>query len=369
LGCEKMCLKNFPPEKHFFTFAAAHSYYKLRTLVDEERSRRMDATRAAAARGDAVATSQLYDTSDCRAAIARSNLSAWQQLLGPVQFNSEPLNAFFLSQPLQNVLTCCRQGHAPPCIHYVHNPKAGSTFFGYHEGLPHYLNGDHPTNGSSWMCRSIPSTASQRRNHSHGWPDRRDLVFTSVREPIEAAVSAYNELQRRPLLGRHNPTWHRFDKSRLHGWPPPYLAMPCSNRTERTLRFEAFVDAMLSGLPIGREGHHSWPQALKVDYVTRSRRRYDAIVRLEAIDGGTAALAVLANASLHPSMPSAEMRHTTTNGTVGPRKGGFLGTVDWDFRGCADIDLSNRRLLRKLCMLYSVDFACFAYPLPAACLP
>jgi hypothetical protein len=203
----------------------------------------------AAARGNPAATSQLYDGSDCLTATAHSNLSAWQQLLGPVQFNNELLNAFFKTHPLQSVLTCCLQGHAPPCVHYVHNPKAGSSFFGSYEGLPHYLNGDRPRSDANWTCNSIPNRVPQRRTHMHGWPDRREVVFTTVRDPIEAAVSGYNELQRRPLLSHHNPPWQGFDRSRLSSWPPSYIKMPCTNRTERTLRFEAFVDTIMTGRP------------------------------------------------------------------------------------------------------------------------
>ena len=37
----------------------------------------------------------------------------------------------------------------------------------------------------------------------------------------------------------------------------------------------------------------------------------------------------------------------------------------WD--KCANVDLREPTLLRKLCDLYEADFVCFGLPLPSAC--
>ena len=350
-----------------------------------------------------IETSRIFDSVHCRRHIEQANLSAWQQLLGPQQFRTPNLNAFFWPWPLQSIETCCCPGRMGiDCLHYIHNPKAGSSYLGSSEGLPSIVAAD--AHHSCWQCHTVPNIPSARVNHSTNWPSRHEIVFTAVRDPIARALAAYNELQRRPVLSEKMVPWGSFEHGRLTGaggWPPSYLSLPCDNRTQRTLRFEAYLDALIHGWPVGREAHHTWPQALSVDYVTRTTApRFDAILRLEDLQMGTEVLAALANLSLNSQFTlrdaSDKSRHSTQPGSTASPSGSatnhttvthqthqmtqsqhrttrtrsdFLWKSDPHFTGCADVDLefADGRLLRKLCRLYAVDFACFRYAQPAAC--
>lgn len=325
--------------------------------------------------GDAVATARLYDSAPCRAAIARSNFSAWQQLLGPLGFHNKFMNWPFLKYPLQDLTSCCCAESSRNCIHYVHNPKAGSKFMSAPEGLAHYLTGrssqqpQHSVASSSssscaWRCVSPERARAWRLGTGGKWPRSGEFAFTTVREPISAAISAYHEVQRKQLPSEHehDPHWRGYTPRNASAWPPAYLQLPCTTREERTARFEAFIDTMMRGDAIGREGFHSWPQALKVNYPTRVPARYDAIVRLEQLDSGMSQLATLLNVSFHAAHASESLRHSTSRGAE---------TDSRHYSECADVDVAccDGRLLRKLCALYASDFACLGYRLPAACLP
>jgi hypothetical protein len=279
---------------------------------------------------------------------------------------------------------CCPQREAHPCVHYVHNPKAGSTFLASHEGLPRWLSADPGYNRTCWSCSKVANLASSRPNHTVDWPPRRDLAFTVVRDPIDTAVAAYIEVQRRPLLSPGMPRWDGFDTAMMPHWPPRYLRMPCADRTQRTARFEAYIDTLLRGEPIGREAHHVWPQALKVNYVTRrGQPRYDAILRIEELYQGVRELSALFEISIPDAVlqgPSSEKAHSTRAGSVASHLGPlaerrhvrnsthqFLWESDPDFKDCSDIDLNSTRLLRKMCRLYASDYTCFGFALPELC--
>ena len=279
---------------------------------------------------------------------------------------------------MQFLMTCCCSERIRKCIHYVLNPKAGSTFLTSSLGLPHFL-ASSGSGQSCWQCASVPTLQSARPNHSVDWPHRDEIVFTVVRDPIATALAAYIELQRRPLLDSKMVAWKGFDQRKLKYWPPRYIAMPCNDKLQRLQRFEAYVDTVAQGFPIGREGHHIWPQALKVDHVTRtSPPSYDAIIHIEHLSEGMAFLASLANISANSSFEtSSRYQHSTQLGSAWASQRSkrqrnsthdFLWKGDGHFSGCSDIDLQgNERLLRKLCKLYEADFVCFGYGLPAAC--
>ena len=137
---------------------------------------------------------------------------------------------------------------------------------------------------------------------------------------------------------------------------------PLQSCARPTCRFHTFLDAIEAGEPLGPEAFHAFPQAFKVNVVTRAPRRFDAVVKLEALDEGLRGVQRLA-LRRHGRNASESQRRAR------PRKGSLSG-IQVNRAGntqCGQVDLSDPELLHRLCVLYRPDFVCFDYPLPAAC--
>ena len=222
------------------------------------------------------------------------------------------------------------------------------------------------------------------------------FVFTVVRDPIKTAIDAYLEIGRRAFLDdveelslrsdpgssstraaiyknvsrsydawrrrRHEetmelPTRHddgtgrpedarREARSRKASW---WRDVDCDSPEAATERFSLFLDSLEARDDCGRQAYHVYPQAMKVNVVTRSEARFGAIVKLEALEAGLAQVAELAHTAPPVLPPPSEKEEHTT-----------------DVDKCSQLQLDGE-LTRRLCKLYAADFVCFGYELPAVC--
>lgn len=143
-------------------------------------------------------------------------------------------------------------------------------------------------------------------------------------------------LRRRPTLGAPEPAWRR---------------VTCETTEKARQRFSAYLDA-LQARPrqdVGGIGYHAYPQAMKVNIVTRAAPRFDAIVKLEELGAGLERVGALAG-----TPPVVVPPPTKTEAHSNERL------------ACARFGI-GAQLTRRLCKLYAVDFECFGYELPEVC--
>jgi len=183
------------------------------------------------------------------------------------------------------------------------------------------------------------------------------------------------------------------------------------------------------GLALGRDAYHAWPQALKIDRLSTpqvpvaeveqqqqqqqqpttltstrrakhkpKRQMYDAIGRLEEIEEQivqirsriSEAVEVPLSSSRSSSRERRRLASTASlptgstldvPGLATPGGGaavqGMSGDMDLGplslrrhshaMASCGRVDLADPRIAQRLCRIYAADYACFDYPLPAAC--
>ena len=116
-----------------------------------------------------------------------------------------------------------------------------------------------------------------------------------------------------------------------------------------------YLDALEARSPMGSQGFHVFPQALKIDFVLRAPA-YNAIAKVEDLKGGMERIAAAAGVPT-PFLPhsTGTERHSNAN------------------MPCANFDLTTsdeplaKDVLRRLCNIYAADYTCFGYELPEAC--
>ena len=117
-------------------------------------------------------------------------------------------------------------------------------------------------------------------------------------------------------------------------------------------KMHAWLDEIEASNPLGGEFFHAYPQALKLNVIRPSSDtgvRFDALVRLEKFTEGMHEISRRANVTMRLRPGKKKEVHTTSGDA------------------CGDLDLSDPRLLRRLCALYQADFVCFNYERPEAC--
>ena len=167
--------------------------------------------------------------------------------------------------------------------------------------------------------------------------DRRNYVFTIVRDPFEAARSGYIEVS-------HRRSWSS-------GANASFLQLPCSHAVAR---YERFLRAVEAGDPLGAELFHAYPQALKLSAVSR----FDRVLRLEGWARGEQAALLLRETGLDLRRLDPSRHHSNLTA--------YLHGVELD--GCGSFDLLSAPALTALyCRLYAVDYECGLAPRPAEC--
>ena len=338
---------------------------------------------AGALRGSAeAATAALYEGAACRKAITKANRTAWEQL-----------SCCWVSRAKEMELS-----HSPDESHatspwkkalYVRNQKAASTFLGQAVGRLFEATSSRDLNNGQKMehAHRTGLLKSKHRNPVGHPADATTLVHTAVRDPIATAVDAYLEISRRSPDGvpwisaqaeadyqRHAELASAQALRRspegagtvLSGNASQYAAyedafslkwrgMHCSGPRDALQKFLGYLDALEARSPMGAQGFHVFPQALKIDFVLRAPA-YNAIAKVEDLKGGMERIAAAAGVAT-PSLPAStgKERHSNEN------------------MGCAKFDLMTsdeplaKDVLRRLCKIYAADYTCFGYELPEAC--
>ena len=347
------------------------------SLREETTERRQ----AEALRGSPEAsTAALYEGAACLKAITKANRTAWEQL-----------SCCWVSRAKEMELS-----HSPDESHatspwkkalYVRNQKAASTFlWQVVVKLFRATSGRDLNNGQQLEhAHRIGLLKSKHRNPVGHPADATTLVHTSVRDPIATAVDAYLEITRRSPDGvpwisaqaeadyeRHaqlasaqalrregTGTARSGNASQYAAYEDAFnlkwRGMQCDGPRDALQKFLSYLDALEARSPMGSQGFHVFPQALKIDFVLRAPA-YNAIAKVEDLKGGMERIAAAAGVPT-PYLPhsTGTERHTTAN------------------MPCANFDLMTsdeplaKDVLRRLCKIYAADYTCFGYELPEAC--
>ena len=323
-------------------------------------------------------TARLFDSSKCRQMLDKVHSSGWTNVCGFSRAGLDLGQHTFRAQP--------QKGRD---IYYVRNEKVASTFLVME--LNALFNGTSIRNtrlqkaqfGAErryWPFACEPDaefpTAEQQPEHPVVHDPRKPVLFTVVRDPIKTAFDAYLEITKKkwyseslqddllteldaemysdfrlthPHATAHNTSLRRRPTSTAP--EPAWRRATCETIEKARLKFSMYLDA-LQARPrqdCGSIGYHAYPQAMKVNIVTRAAPRFDAIVKLEELNEGLMRVGALAGtpAVIVPS----------------PTKGEAHSN---DRLACANFGI-GAKLTRRLCKLYAVDFECFGYELPDVC--
>jgi len=241
----------------------------------------------------------------------------------------------------------------------VRNQKAGSKFLfetggGLQQYFPDlscrqngfapYLESDDPKLASFEHLNLINAT---------------DLIFTVVRDPVATALAAFCEIDLRDPSPRsasnRTGVWLPVEKELPRKeyalqYQARYEAVSCERCP--TCRYQAFLNGIQQKEPLSHEFFHAYPQSVKTHVVDA----FDAIVKLEALEAGLAAIAGRVGTPFRPAVaPTKNQSHSHVVDATS-----CCSRVESGVRG-------SKPLLLRLCQMYWADFACFGYDLPAAC--
>ena len=320
-------------------------------------------------------TARLFDSFKCRRMLDRVHSSGWTNVCG---FSRAGLD---LGQHTFRALPQRGRDNVRD-IYYVRNEKVASTFLVTE--LNTLFNGTYIQNTRSqkaqfgaerkyWPFACEPA-AEFPASEQH--PESPIVVFTVVRDPIKTAFDAYLEITKKNKWYGDNlqddlvteldvAVYNDFRLTRPHAAndtslrrrptsmapEPAWRRATCETTEKARQKFGLYLDA-LQARPrqdCGSTGYHAYPQAMKVNIVTRAAPRFDAIVKLEELKEGLEQVGTLAG---------------TPAVTVPPPTKGEAHSNDR--LACANFGI-GAKLTRRLCKLYAVDFECFGYELPEAC--
>ena len=188
------------------------------------------------------------------------------------------------------------------------------------------------------------------------------ILFTAVRDPIKTAFDAYLEIGRKTKFALQEQAALRDEKlyldflrahpasktafvnftrscgERCQPTPEPeWRLAPCRTSQEARQRFAMYLDALQARENCGKLGYHAYPQAMKINVVTRGSPRYDAIVKLDALIEGLTQVATLAGVTSAVTVPRPKTWEAHSN----------------DNLACANFEL-DEWLTRRLCKIYQV---------------
>lgn len=285
---------------------------------------------------------RLYDSAACQRRIWERPRRDWYRMARPIAYSRLALG----KQEVQYL-------HVPPArrVGYVMNQKAASTWI-----TQTMCAAGERASGTDRLFRAgRPANCTNRMLHTDrdpGW-GAGDEIFTFVRSPTQTALSAYLEVARR---SNGMPT----------GRQPRYRNMSCATARAATDRFEAYLDDVERGGPLGGEAVHSFPQANKIFFPPSAARarRFSAIGRLESLQAHLAQMRSLFRAEPPRADETTVVGHSHNQADARGR-----GTTRKDGKSpCSKIDWERESLLLRLCRVYRADFACFNYTLPEVCL-
>ena len=205
---------------------------------------------------------------------------------------------------------------------------------------------------------------------------RAMFVFTLIRNPASAALSAYLELRFRARYGNKRYSGaEAFAALFMSTNENQKGDRSCVSDTEARKDFLSFLTTLENGSrALGREAYHSWPQALKINQIEnrlQSRgKRYDAIGRLESASEDLFSI----RASIFTSSTRGSDADTKEGRINAIRPDSYLLTAISEESHhsharseCSHVDLLDEEISRTLCRLYLVDYICFGLTLPRSC--
>lgn len=273
------------------------------------------------------------DSHMCRAKLEKESTMDWAKL-------SRPRNSADLMDGQQTYTTQVGKNK----VTYVRNQKAASATmvqeFARAIGAP-----NHPgTGGAAWSRLNGYKVAPYTWTAKDPFPkETKDgtskVIFTVVRDPLEAVVDGYLDIVKN--IGK---SINQIPGA--HEW----LHMDCK---DPIARFSSFLDAVEAREPLGHQAMMAFPQAVRTNVVTPryKGKRFDAVLKLEELHSGMVALGQMAGVQ-NVSMPP-------------PNK--HLGHAN-DHKSCANFDvMSHPDVVKRICDLYAVDYACLDYELPSVC--
>lgn len=319
---------------------------------------------------DALTTAHRFDRDpSCRTAIERSNASSWVELCNAAAFDHPLCNG-----GAQHFV----QGHSfvnGVSVHYVHNQKAASSTLGMGFGALFNV---------SMLRHSLGMRQFVTREH------RNSLIFTFVRDPAATALGGYLELRHRVHLSniglaatpfthkRHqrnvlvaspqSPMYVQPYKEMAQRWQTVYNLSAggvdaCKSRRDATRQFATFLDSIAARRPLGFEAFHVFPQVFKIGHVrldeSSESTRYDAIGRVETMQQDLARMRALIGGQ--PQEPAASSPPAAAPLAASVPIGRQKLNHSHSTASCADVDLSDPEVLRRLCELYEADYTCFRY--------
>ncbi len=274
---------------------------------------------------DVASNAILYRSATCRAAIRAANHSHWER----VQWPPNELRA------AQRVIVLRSSGGVQ--MAYVRNQKAASEYL--------IATMARLFGGRQILHSVLPTTEEGKSKVVTESAAASSVLWTVVRDPIDTVLSGYMQLSQWPA---------EHDKlSPLPRW----RQMPCSeasetgdSETRSTARFDAFLDDLVAGRPLGYSFHHVYPQALKIDvHAGGLPLPIKAIGRLENLNADLTQIASRYGRVANVTIPPAVRAHSNAA------------------KFCSRIERTPQ-IMAKLCHLFAVDYACFpVYPRPAAC--
>ena len=223
----------------------------------------------------------------------------------------------------------------------MRNQKAGSEFLVH--GLQQYFPdlSCRPNGVAPYLESDDPKLASFKQLNLI---NASDLIFTVVRDPVATALAAFCEIDLR------GPSYRsRMYRNRMQ-YQARYEAVSCERCP--TCRYQAFLDGIQQKEPLSHEFFHAYPQSVKTHVVDA----FDAIVKLEALEAGLAAIAGRVGTPFRPGVaPTKQQSHSHV-----VKATSCCSRVESGVRG-------SKPILLRLCQMYWADFACFGYDIPAAC--
>jgi hypothetical protein len=269
----------------------------------------------------------------CQAAITREVAAGWERIepvCGDGRYSPDRTASMVLAPTSPDVKQMI----------YVRNAKAASTFL-YDELAKGNLLPDLGRFSDHGRADWRTSGETDRSPNEAG-----NFIWTVVRDPIDTALDAFEEVYRREVepLGKENPSLNNMDHSL------PWFTYTGSNPLAR---LKLFLGALEARQNLGVQGHHAYPQVLKVG---GKAAPFNAIVRLEdGLDSRSAGLPAIGSAAgvaFHVEKPSSEESHSNEHES---------------FTVTRSMALQDPEIARQLCRIYMADYTCFGYELPAIC--
>lgn len=292
----------------------------------------------------AATIARLFDHLACREAISAANFSHWRQTTVPQWLAQEIMSS---------------TGPNGRRMHIVRDQKvASATIFGNPInlvlGLPEAALSDTKMTGVKKIPSKhfVPPGDPRVGRASYLSPiqyENSDLVVTFVRTPWQHLLSGYVETEERTHRWRtqfaHVATWR----------------IPCTRDSLKYTKFKTFLKDVEDGVGLSPEAFHTWPQALLINAVaprSHSGKRFDLIGRLQDIEETFADIRQALGAERERALNFTAIPHSHDSNA-----GCAINSLPIGNHPFADPEAT-----RRFCELYEVDYVCFDFPIPVACL-